>query len=314
MKNMKSSALVLAAFLVPPIASATHIEVETKISVNDPIYLGWNSGFTGPAYDLKQNDTGLLENSLLSYSSPGLQVSAFSSAKTGTIKAKASAFGGNSVGGNSQVRAYSQDSFTVSNEFYKGKKGEITVAFYLEYDILQINPEILGPGEGSGGVIGGGIWFDANLGGSRVNYSHYVYRDYYGENHDNKGIIYDGTFNGSVFLLTTEFIFGQSIWYSNHMGLTASASGFSSNSYGISIDASNSSYWAGIQSVIIDGEEITDYQLSSESGTDYSRSFVPTPSNPNPVPEPESLLLMSLGFLGLFVKRFSFFKSKKSFK
>lgn len=55
------------------------------------------------------------------------------------------------------------------------------------------------------------------------------------------------------------------------------------------IDASHSAYWGGISSVTNQFGESIDYVLSSNSGTDWSRSFSPA------VPEPESYVLMLLG-------------------
>jgi hypothetical protein len=55
------------------------------------------------------------------------------------------------------------------------------------------------------------------------------------------------------------------------------------------IDASHSAYWGGISSVTNQFGESVEYSLSSNSGTDWSRSFSPA------VPEPESYMLMLLG-------------------
>lgn len=69
----------------------------------------------------------------------------------------------------------------------------------------------------------------------------------------------------------------------NGVGGTASAS----------CNAGNSVYWGGILGVVDEtGAAITDYTLTSASGTDYANSFVPSGA----VPEPATWAVMILGF------------------
>jgi hypothetical protein len=66
-----------------------------------------------------------------------------------------------------------------------------------------------------------------------------------------------------------------------------------------SYDLGNSVYWGGISSVTtLDGTEVN-YVLSSDSGIDYAKSYVPSP-----VPEPSSVLLFAGGAALLFARRF----------
>ncbi|NRF70311.1 PEP-CTERM sorting domain-containing protein [Aquincola sp. S2] len=85
--------------------------------------------------------------------------------------------------------------------------------------------------------------------------------------------------------------------------LTASAQvGYSQTSTGLpsaSYDLAHSLYWGGINSVSLNGVALSDYSVSSGSGTDYRDSMVPVPQ---PVPEPASLGLALAG-LGLLAGR-----------
>ena len=57
-------------------------------------------------------------------------------------------------------------------------------------------------------------------------------------------------------------------------------------------DASHSTYWGGITDVTTGGMAISDFTLTSASGTDYSTSFVP-----QPVPEPAQVWMLAGGAL-----------------
>jgi hypothetical protein len=71
-------------------------------------------------------------------------------------------------------------------------------------------------------------------------------------------------------------------------------------------DLGNSVYWGGITSVTtLDGTDVS-YVLRSDSGIDYTKSFVPSP-----VPEPSSALLLVLGAAAVFALRLQQAKSAK---
>jgi hypothetical protein len=57
----------------------------------------------------------------------------------------------------------------------------------------------------------------------------------------------------------------------------------------------NTIYWAGIQSLKIEGNEITNYSISSESGFDYRRGYVAAVVSE---PETYAMMLAGLGLMG----------------
>ena len=63
-------------------------------------------------------------------------------------------------------------------------------------------------------------------------------------------------------------------------------------------DFQNTIYWAGISSVSIGGNVISDYSISSQSGTNYSASLAPG----SEVPEPSTYLVVAAGLCLLFRK------------
>lgn len=110
--------------------------------------------------------------------------------------------------------------------------------------------------------------------------------------------------------LVTEFVFGSTLPF--ELLMVAGAQGFGgvdsdsgTDLYAnatASVQALNSAYWGGLSVSLLDGTDVSDYDFSSGSGTDWRRSFVPTP--PSDVPEPSTwaLLLAALGGLLLRVR------------
>ncbi|MDF2177869.1 PEP-CTERM sorting domain-containing protein [Aliiglaciecola sp. CAU 1673] len=210
--------------------------------------------------------------------------------------------------------AYS-DSITISGDMYENKKGYVTFDIYQEMLIdtnvsagslnararygLDFNISTPYLGIDSSRVVISAQSYSSST-SSWINGSYSVSGPL--------GYIWSENFGVSKFTVFQEFVVGTPLYFSLSMWADGHIPGAlypepNSVTARYLVDAGNSSYWGGIQSVTIDGVEITDYQLSSESGTDYSRSFVPTANNPNPVPEPESLALFSLGIIGLFWQR-----------
>ena len=134
--------------------------------------------------------------------------------------------------------------------------------------------------------------------GSNTNGSYFA--------HDLTGTVTNSGYDINKFTLVQEFVFGQPIYFS--LGMWADGH-IPAASYPESepvtarylIDAANSSYWGGIQSIIVGDQVVTNYQLTSRSGVDYSNSFYPTATGPQDVPEPPAFAFLSLGIFSLWI-------------
>jgi hypothetical protein len=104
----------------------------------------------------------------------------------------------------------------------------------------------------------------------------------------------------------TDFVFGQPIYVKAELVVNSSVG--SGNPFAIDIlssgkstgDVFHSVYWNGISSVNSEGSPVENFTLTSASGTDYSRSFLPSAANPGAdIPEPVSIALLGIGLLAL---------------
>jgi hypothetical protein len=114
----------------------------------------------------------------------------------------------------------------------------------------------------------------------------------------------DGPIGGNYFTLSQEFVWGVPIILQMNMYVDGSRAAYpygdGSGTYGSFIaDASHSAYWNGIQAITSGGVAVTDYTISSGSGTDYGRSFLPAAD----VPEPGTLALMAAALAGFGAAR-----------
>jgi hypothetical protein len=209
---------------------------------------------------------------------------------------KASSYGSTSLtGSNSGAQAAFSDTLRLDNAELNGKTGQLTLAYYFDYD-ARVDASGNGSANGSvsflarAGTSYG--WFLDYLNTDQPGYTMYEHQDLSGS-----GRVY-GVPRTNYLYVTTNFVWGQSIATSfeiqTSVGSYVPAQGGGTASY--MFDAGHSGYWAGVVSATADGQRVTDYLLSSASGTDYSASFAPA----SDVPEPGSaaIVLAGLALLG----------------
>lgn len=313
-KNMKTSRktnlkgvgfLVLSLFMAPGAYASllgTHVSISalgTGETVNDYSYV---------------NNTS---SSAVSAVGSEFSVSASASAQYGALKVYTSGavnvpMRPNSEGSFPNLAAISSaqysDQLTIQNASLEGKKGLLTYAvkndllidadsYYLYSGQAASARYALNFGSSTAymGIDNASAQLSVRIAEESARpyfYSNATYYtdDFYGVNYD-----YTPNVQSNLFFLTQEFVFGTPVTF----WMTSSADGdvpgyyyqYSSEYFGsFLVDAGNSSYWAGIQAVTVDGQEITDYSVISASGTDYSRSFVPAA-----IPEPETYAMMLAG-------------------
>jgi hypothetical protein len=243
----------------------------------------------------------------------GGSYSAWSSADYGVLKASASG----SASGANHVAAFAQamfsDSFTLSNSALNGTKGLLTVSFYAASLLSGDNysPYALTPSNTSFGFSASMSTAYAGVNSSRLEVtqsarfddepvwnasSSRVWKD------DKTGT-YDAPATGNYYTLTQEFVWGTALNMQMNMWVNGNVAAYP---YGddahasFSADASHSGYWGGITSVTTGGVAVSDYVLTSASGTDYALSFAP---QGNSVPEPGSLALVGLALAAIGAAR-----------
>ena len=186
------------------------------------------------------------------------------------------------------------DNIKLSRDDLNGKIGTVTIGYYIDY-----SSEF-----GAGGYPSGFMGFMAKI---DTAYSWFYVSQNAGQDDvyvfDHSDLTGRGRINTSpmsYLYVTAQFIWGRDFSTGLTTDLSGGAyvpSGSGENTF-FSLDASHSGYWAGIVSATVDGLAVTDYALTSQSGTDYSKSMVPTKD----VPEPMTLALFGIGLAGIGIR------------
>lgn len=232
-----------------------------------------------------------------SVSTPSGETNAAASATYGIVKAStSSSISGSATGASGYASAKFDDNLKLSNAELNGKQGRVTLAYYFTYDASVT---------ASGGAFSNGnVSVMARAGNS---YAWYVdlastqipgYTMFEHQEPTGQGRVYDVPKSNYIYV-TSDFTWGQYINTSLELIVLGSQSNPPGGSASFNFDAGHSGYWAGVMSASADGQTVDTYELTSLSGTDYSKSLAPT----GDVPEPSSVALLSIAGLGLAVLR-----------
>jgi hypothetical protein len=210
--------------------------------------------------------------------------SAIVAADAGFGTVNASALVSSAEGGivNHYINSGFADEITLSRPDLLGQPGRITISFHYEGRMtvfagegaqLSVGTSLLGYVNDASGSVSE----DINAG----DFSGHVKRTYL---NDVNGIRqWDTPFEDRYLTMTADFVWGEPVRF----GYTAWTSGYAAGFGGH--EAALSAQWAGILEASAGGTAISDYSLSSLTGTDYTRSFV------SAVPEPRSFMLLASG-------------------
>lgn len=274
----------------------------TSISTN----LSADDGVSGPYENYVDSVWGSLigsyskaESSLINMNST-IFASSEVLAGYGVLKGSVAGARAASYSAYSYVSGEFSDRVKLVNDALIGQTGTVTAAFYYDYDFLSSADYLKNQTSGGVSFVGklgaeyGDIshtWLD--VGDVSLNNEQFLIRDAYGERSS------DDMFSGLIYI-TTSFVWGS--WFDTSFQMVLQGNSSGPGSYAdYFVDAMHSGYWAGIQSVTVDGQKISDFTVLSESGTDYSRSFVPTIGDPVGIPEPASYIMVLFGLAGLGV-------------
>lgn len=204
---------------------------------------------------------------------------------------------GNVIEGTAWADTY--DRILISNPELNGTKGVFTASFAIDgttglgvngfaglgdFDILSAFVEW----EAFIGVSADGEVYDANgwLGGT------------YYDSFTNE-VVYDGDpLNALQTEISFEFTYGEEFYMMTSLGVRGFFSYLSfedpvAGSASGSVDLSHTATWQGMKIYDAEGNEVTDFDLTSLSGTDWSK----------PVPEPVTMAALAIGVAGLLRKR-----------
>lgn len=296
---MKKLVIYLIAAMVAATVSPSYASVISMTNIKTPqgLYLASDG-------DSSWDSTLVSSNAL--YEESNMQASASGSSQLGILKSKSSSSAWTSAPAEySTITSESDsrfiDALILSNDSLLGTTAQLTFAFYLEYfsNLTATSHD-------------GNAWAQTNLfyyakaGLDSFVLSH-TFTKYAGNYCCGPSETSDLQFssdgaasrNGNLLTMTVDYIIGSKLDLDVRMSTYAYAYSQHGSSASAAMDASHSSYWAGIVSLTQDGQMISDYAVTSDSGTDYSRSFVPA----REVPEPNSFMLILLGAVLLGVRQ-----------
>ena len=215
--------------------------------------------------------------------------SAHATAGDGFVKAygEGSAFGSDSDGA-AGGRAQFFEDLTFSSAVHDGMPGQVTIAVLFNSDVEAFGESVAATNF-SFRVHTSAIYFSQFLASGFPLMTSLVVLDAFGT----RVLPY-----ASVASMTFDLTWGDTL----HLEMDLFAEGHTSYQLtfasGAQADASHSGYWGGIVSATAGGVAIDDFSVLSSTGLDYRNSFAVAA----PVPEPESVALLAVGLLAVWVR------------
>lgn len=167
------------------------------------------------------------------------------------------------------------DRITISSDALNGQAGSVKLSLYFPSK-WEIQPDPSNPS----GTINAFVEVVFSLGAKKANFGQGWSADF----PINQPV---QQFSNPTGYEDFDFVFGQEI--DLQINLTSRAS----TKQGVTALLDNSVYWGGISVVTVDGQAITDFSVTSASGIDWAKSYVPY--IPPAVPEPSGVMLVLAG-------------------
>lgn len=287
---MKKTVSALFIFLY---CSASFATTTTVTSV-------WAGRFAGQQTTVNDSDP---THSLLEISKSAIEGGtgagiAEATASYGTLRADAGGLGGGYANGGGSAQASYSDFLKFEAAGMAGKEGSTTLNFWFNWDLLSASA-----GMASAITIGTINVSSGNRSSSRGTSA------FANSSNGTDSVTNSATNNGAVvpfsfyIPLDIVFIYGSEFSVNASLHVQAGAQGMGPDQFGrvngsafAQANAGRSLHWAGFTDTMANNNLITDFTVTSRSGTDWLISQVP---EVNAVPEPDGALLFIIGTFAL---------------
>jgi hypothetical protein len=289
---MKKHLALVFAFVVGG-SELSHAAVIAEVSCSA------RAGLSSTSFDNDYPDSGTASASCSESKSQNEQhgySTAVSSAAYGILKAASSGGSDEFAGGSGFSRAAFSDQLLIDSSVYRGQTGTVRLGMNFRWN----STVLLGS---SGTVVTSStLSLSSGFRQSTRGYGYSVMTDTNGTTTYSENFIATNNwveipYDDQLFL-DAAFIVGQPFSIYALLETVAGSAG-NEGSFYAAMDAAHSAYWTGISSVTVGDNLIGNYSVSSASGLDYTRSYLPSTA----IPEPGTSSLITIGLIGL-ISRF----------